>query len=168
MSEDCSLHPSLIHITNCESVCICLALCWGKHEKERKHECEYGRNHCHLRSVLENTFPNVHWLSLPTAKQEEICNIKTKLWEWKYLCMYFLFFHMLALIYYIPDNWQNKKLEELIWFLLLNPVYLFHVSTQIEKKLDSPSLYRFSFISSNGLAHCKLAFLSGLIKSFYF
>lgn len=108
----------------------------------------------------------VHWLSLPTAKQEEIHNIKGALWKWKYLCMHFLFFPVVVLIHHIPDNWQDEKLKELIWFLPLTLFICFMFLPKLRENLGSPSPYGFLFISSNGLAHCKLAFSSGLIKSF--
>lgn len=106
----------------------------------------------------------VHWLSWPSAKQEEIHDIKGKLWKWKYLCMYFLFFPVLVLIHHIPDNWQDEKLKELIWFLPLTLFICFMFLPKLRENLDSPSPYGFSFINSNGLAHCKFAFSSGLIK----
>lgn len=131
---------------------------------------KYGRNHscyCHyFRPVLENTFPNALYIGWrTTAKQEEIHNIKGTLWKWKCLHTYFLFFPVLLLIHHIPDNWQDEKLKELIWFLPLILFICFMFLPKLRENLDSPSPYGFSFISSNGLARCKLAFSSSLIKS---
>ena len=116
-SEDHSLHPSLIHITKlCKCVCICLPV-WRKMWEGREAWTWIWEKSLMLLSLFQicawkHIFKClVHWLSWPTAKQEEIHNIKGTLWEWKYLRMYFLFFPVLVLICHIPDNWQEEKVK---------------------------------------------------------
>lgn len=102
-----------------------------------------------------------HWLSWPTAKLEEIHNINGHCENEN---TYFLFFPMLVSTHHIPDDGQDEKLKELIWFVPLILFICFMLLPKMRENFDSPSPYGFSFISSNRLTHCKSASSSGLSK----